>query len=211
MRGATKAYNTKLTATNLHVVSSANLENNVTKSNSSSGARMQRKPEIVSGFSTPQRTLTPQSSCADLESASSQESSFLYVEPDADHQALPLWLQPAHGKTASAEGAGASLRRRGQQIATSTVKTHQDNLILANLRARGNAVLAATAVRHSNDWPHWKQPQTLACCPQSVWNEESAEHSPMKIELTSLPFSCIALPPGLAPPPGLTVPSRASL
>lgn len=240
MRGATRARKTQLTATNLDAVFNAVAENHVTKNSSFSVARrncdsvpLQGKAEIVSGLSTPQRTLTPQSSCTDLESASSHESSFREVEPEMERQALPSWLQPVHTKTTGGGGARASLRQRGQQIATATLGTHQDNLTRANLRARGNAVLAgvradtrsdnATAVfgplerkrgvatvRHSNDWSHLRQPQTLASCTQSAWHPDLAEQSPMKVDLTSLALSCIALPPGLAPPPGLARPSTMS-
>lgn len=233
--GATRPHKTPLTATNLDAVSNAGAENNVTKNSSFSRARrncvsvpLQGKAEMVSGLATPQRTLTPQSSCTDLESASSHESSFPDVEPEVQRQILPSWLQLDQTKTTV-----AGVARRGQQIATATPGTRRDNLTRANLRARGNAVLAGVraersdtasaalgpleckrtvaAVRQSNNWPHFRQPQTLAYHCQSTWHPELAEQLPMKVDLTSLASSCIALPPGLAPPPGLPMPSTTSL
>lgn len=238
-RGATRACKKQLTATNLDAVSNTGAENNVTKNSFLSGARrigvslpLQGKTEMLSGLSTPQRTLTPQSSCTDLESASSHESSLHDVPPEVERQALPFWLQPIHVKNTAAGGARASLRQSGQQTAKAASRTPQDNLTRANLRARGNAVLAGvragtrsdnaiavpgpiehkrTAVMQPNDWLHFRQPQTLASCSQGAWHPELAEHTPMKVDLTSLALSCIALPPGLAPPPGLANPSRMPL
>jgi len=196
--GAARARKTNLTVTNLDAVSKANCENNVTKNSSPNGQHRncacvtsQKRMEIESGFSTPQRTLTPQSSCTDLESASSHESSLHDVEPEVERKVLPSWLQPTHAKSTVAGGVRASLRQRGRQIAAAP-GSHQDNLTRSNLRARGNAVLAGVragawcndasvmpvplghtcaqaAVTQCNHWPHFMQPRTNA-----PWHPELA-------------------------------------
>jgi hypothetical protein len=228
--GAARARKTHLTVTNLDAVSKANAENNVTKNSShrnSVCAPSKKKIEIESGFSTPQRTLTPQSSCTDLESASSHESSLRDVEPEVDRQVLPSWLQPTQAKSTAAGGVRASLRQRGRQIAA-TSGSNQDNLTRTSLRARGNAVLAGVragsmwdasvvpaplehkrtqaAVTQYNDWPHFMQPRTTAS-----WHPELAEQAPMRVDLASLASSGISFPPGLEPPPGLEKPSAMPL
>lgn len=220
--GAARGSKTHLTVSNLHAVSKAKAENNVTKNSSPNGPHRnnvcvpsQKQIEIESGFSTPQRTLTPQSSCTDLESASSNESSLRDVEPEVERQDLPSWLQPAHAKS-------ASLRQRGRQMAT-TPGSQQDNLTRTNLRARGNAVLARcsnanvvpvplehtciqAAVTPYNGLPPFLQPRTTA--PR---HPELAEQAPMKVSFASLASSGMSFPPGLAPPPGLAKPSTTPL
>lgn len=232
--GVARDRKTHLTVTNLNAVSKANSENNVTKNISPSGplrnsAASQRKIEIESGFSTPQRTLTPQSSCTDLESASSHESSLHDVEPQVERQVLPSWLQPAHGKT-EVGGVRALLRQRGQEIAV-TSSNCQDNFTRTNLRARGNAVLAGVragvwrhdamivpaplerrcaqaVVAQRNDCMHFMQLQATSLCSPAMWQPELAEQAPMKVDLTSLTSPPgISFPPGLEPPPGLEKPS----
>lgn len=229
--GASKGYKPQLTVTNLDAVSKFNGENHVTK-NSSRACAPAPKTDLASGFASPQRTLTPQSSCTELESSSSHESSLRDVEPEVESQALPSWLQPFCGKS-PAGGMRASWRQRERQVVT-TSGSHQDNLTRTNLRARGNAVLAgvraglwcddAAAPRpHEHDYHpasvsqyhDWllAQPQTTTTpCSSVTWLPElAAEHAPMKVDLTSLAAPGIGFPPGLAPPPGLEKPSTMSL
>jgi len=226
-RGASKVHKPQLTVTNLDAVSKANAEIHVTKNSSRACVPAQHKTDLASGFASPQRTLTPQSSCTELESASSQESSFRDVEPEVERQALPSWLQPSLGK-APAGGVRTSWRQRGRQLVT-TSGSHQDNLTRTNLRARGNAVLAGVraglwcddamaapgphehnyhpaSVSQYHDWLHLAQAQTT-----TLRLPELAEQAPMKVDLALLASAGVSFPPGLAPPPGLEMPSAMPL
>jgi len=230
-RGASKGYKPQLTVTNLDAVSKLNGENHVTKNSSRAYASAQHKTDVASGFASPQRTLTPQSSCTELESSSSHESSLRDVEPEMESQVLPPWLQPFCGK-APARGMRASWWQHEHQVVP-TSGSHQDNLTRTNLRARGNAVLAgvraglwcddvAAPGRHEHNYypasvsqyHDWllAQPPTTTPCSSVTWLPElAAEQAPMKVDLTSLAAPGIGFPPGLAPPPGLDKPSTISL
>jgi len=224
--GAAKARKAQLTVTNLDAVSKVNGENNVTKNSSPNGPHRnsvcvpsQKRIEIESGFSTPQRTLTPQSSCTDLESASSHESSLRDVEPEVERQALPSWLQPAHANSAATGGVRASLRQRGRQIAA-TAASQQDNSTRTNLRARGRVVLEGVRAGMCNDASVVPAPlehaKTQAAAMQyhnwlySMQSQATAP-APMKVDMTSLASSGMSFPPGLEPPPGLEMPATLSL
>jgi len=151
-----------------------------------------RNTEIVSGFSTPQRTLTPQSSCTDLESASSHGSSLHDVEPDAElvcegfqGQVLPAWLQPTKTSNPTLQFTRDSLRSRGQQTGTTTFGTNQekDSFARSSLRARGKAVLAG--VRDARSCrpldmlaPSMREDQGVTAVPwlqdsQNLWQSET--------------------------------------
>lgn len=108
-----------------------------------------------SGQSSPQRTLTPQSSCADLETASSGTSSQRdFVEPapqlQRESQTMPAWLRqnaPAANSRKAATGGARpgsirdSLRARGQESMMAVLGGDADKITRSDLQARGDAVL----------------------------------------------------------------------
>jgi len=111
----------------------------------------------TSGNSTPQPTLTPQSSCADLDTSSSSASSQRdFVEcvsrPQREEQTMPCWLRQNGSmenscKTAQVYGGKGSirdsLRARGQQSMMAVLGGDVDQLTRFDLQARGDAVLAS--------------------------------------------------------------------
>jgi len=118
----------------------------------------------TSGHSTPQRTLTPQSSCADLETSSSSASSQRdFVESASraqrEEQTIPCWLRQngpvVNTRKTAAGGVGPgqvcggkgsirdTLRARGQESMMAVLGGDADKLTRLDLQARGDAVLAS--------------------------------------------------------------------
>jgi hypothetical protein len=108
-----------------------------------------------SGQSSPQRTLTPQSSCADLETSSSGASSHrdsveVAPQPQREGQTMPSWLRqngPVVNSRKTATGGARpgsirdNLRARGQESMMAVLGGDADKITRSDLQARGDAVL----------------------------------------------------------------------
>jgi len=114
----------------------------------------------VSGHSTPQLTLTPQSSCADFETNSSIVSSheaehdFQNIRPaEAFCKPIPAWLTQQGTSKKQARRGGVRARKsqhsRGHQAAMTAGIDDVAQSVRSQLRARGDVVLAS--VRDSSD------------------------------------------------------------